>query len=345
MVNLLITGGAGFIGSNLSNYWFKNNPNDNLIILDKLTYAGNLKNLDNIINSSNRVNFIQGDICDKELIDSILRKFSISHVFNLAAESHVDRSIASPEIFIKTNVMGTLRLLESFKEYWEEKSNPSDYRFVHISTDEVYGSLRQNEKPFDEKNPYKPRSPYSASKASSDHLVKAWFDSYKLPCIISNCSNNYGPYHYPEKLIPLTIINILTGKNIPIYGSGMNIRDWLYVEDHCRALELIIKSNKIGESFCIGGSNEISNIELVKLICNHIDKVSSSHPIKPSNKLITFIKDRKGHDFRYSINSSKIRKDLNWKPKITFEKGIKETINWYLKNKDWWEPLLSKNNN
>ena len=341
MINLLITGGAGFIGSNLVRYWIKNNPKDNIIILDKLTYAGNKNNIESFESLPN-VNFIEGDICNSELVINLLKRFNISHVAHFAAESHVDRSINSPEIFINTNIFGTYVLLNAFKEYWYEIGKSDKYKFLHISTDEVFGSLQINEQPFNENTPYNPRSPYSASKASSDHLVKAWFDTYGLPVVISNCSNNYGPFHFPEKLIPLSIINILLGKNISIYGNGKNIRDWLYVEDHCAALELILKSNKVGESFCIGGSNEISNIDLINIICNSIDKLINYHPVQPSKRLIKYIPDRLGHDFRYSINSDKLKKELNWESKISLKEGIDKTILWYLNNRSWWEPLLNR---
>ena len=345
MINLLITGGAGFIGSNLANFWLRHNPNDFVVVLDKLTYAGNKDNLSNLIKNKNNFCFIEGDICDFNLVSNILRRFSITHIAHLAAESHVDRSLKSPESFIKTNIYGTYSLLESFHNYWNEKEQPGNFRFLHVSTDEVFGSLSMGDSPFNEKSSYSPRSPYSASKASSDHLARSWFESYKLPVLISNCSNNYGPYHYPEKLIPLTIINILLNRQIPVYGSGNNIRDWLFVEDHCRALELILKSKILGESYCIGACNEKSNIDLVNMICDQMDQLIKIYSFKriqqPSRNLIKFVKDREGHDFRYSINSSKIQHELGWQSLTSLEDGIKTTISWYLDNVKWWKPLLS----
>ncbi len=339
MINLLITGGAGFIGSNFARHWIKKNPEDNIVIFDKLTYAGNKKNIEEFESNYN-FSFVQGDITDSKLLELVLRKFNITHIANFAAETHVDRSINSPIEFIKTNIFGTYSLLNCFKEYWEEKGSLDNYRFLHISTDEVFGSLGIHDKPFNENSPYYPRSPYSASKASSDHLIKAWHSTYGLPVMVSNCSNNFGPYHYPEKLIPLAIINILIEKNIPIYGNGSNIRDWLYVEDHCSALEMIIKSNNFGESFCIGGSNELSNIEIIKMICNSMDKILNYKSIKKSQDLIRFVPDRLGHDFRYSIDSSKLKREFNWERKVSLQEGINKTINWYIDNKSWWEPLL-----
>ncbi len=340
MINLLITGGAGFIGSNFLRYWILNNPESNVLVLDKLTYAGNISNIKDC-SSHPKFKFIKGDICDSKLISILLRRYQITHIANFAAESHVDRSINFPDQFMKTNILGTYSLLDEFKKYWSENRKPKNFKFLQISTDEVFGSLEIDNEPFTEESPYSPRSPYSASKASGDHLVKAWFETYGLPVVLTNCSNNYGPYHYPEKLIPLSIINILEGKNIPIYGNGKNIRDWLYVEDHCRALELILKSKKVGKNFCIGGSNEVSNIELITLICNSIDELVTKLPVKPSKKLITFVPDRLGHDFRYSINASKIKKELNWQTTVPLKQGIKNTINWYLNNESWWRPLLS----
>ena len=341
MINLLITGGAGFIGSNLVDYWINKNPLDNVVVLDKLTYAGNRSNIERFINNSN-FDFIEGDICNNDLVTSILSKYKITHIAHLEEESHVDRSISLPEIFINTNIYGTYILLEAFRKHWINNGKPIDYRFLHVSTDEVFGALGINDKPFNESSSYKPRSPYSASKASSDHMVKAWFETYKLPIIVSNCSNNYGPFQYPEKLIPLTIINILLGKNIPIYGKGNNIRDWLHVQDHCNALEMILKSNFLGETFCIGGSNEKSNASLINMICDFIEEMQYLSDNKNIKSLIKYVPDRAGHDFRYSIDSSKIRTKLGWSSTISFEEGIKNTINWYFKKQDWWVPLLNK---
>ena len=339
MINLLITGGAGFIGSNFTRFWIKNNPKDNVFVLDKLSYAGNKKSLEDLLNEKSNLTFIKGDICNYELLISFLEKYNITHIVHLAAESHVDRSITSPKNFIDTNINGTFFLLEAFRNYWYKKNKPSNYRFLHVSTDEVFGSLNDEDASFNESFPYNPRSPYSASKASSDHLVNAWIETYKLPINISNCSNNFGPYQFPEKLIPKAIIKILKGEKIPIYGKGENIRDWLYVEDHCRALELIIKSEFIGEKFCIGASNEIKNIDLIKLVCKEIDNLSISNLRKPSSELIEFVKDRKGHDYRYSIDSSKIKNLLNWESKISLKEGISKTIKWYLDEFEWWEQL------
>jgi len=341
MRNLLITGGAGFIGSNFTRYWMKNNPDDIITVFDKLTYAGTESNFIDLSKNSN-FNFVKGDISNYELIFETLKKFKITHLINFAAESHVDRSIRTPLSFIETNVLGTYILLQGFKDYWNENGKPACFLFHHVSTDEVYGSLGIDDDSFDEQTSYNPRSPYSASKASSDHLVKAWHHTYDLPIQISNCSNNYGPFHFPEKLVPKTIINIIMGKEIPLYGDGENIRDWIYVEDHCKALSLIIKNPKIGQTFCIGGSNEISNKELINMICDLNDELSSSHPIRPSRQLIKFVKDRKGHDFRYSINSSKLKTNYDWKCVFSLEDGLRETINWYLNNVAWWDPLLNK---
>ncbi|MBO8206821.1 dTDP-glucose 4,6-dehydratase [Prochlorococcus marinus XMU1406] len=334
-ISLLITGGAGFIGSNFVKYLSNNFPEDKIVVIDKLTYAGHKKNIKELIDN-NKISFFKGDISNTKLITKILEEYKITHIANLAAESHVDNSIENPSDFIETNILGTYNLLNVFKNYWKKKGKPTHYRFLQISTDEVFGSLQKNEKPFCESTPYNPRSPYSASKASSDHLVKAWFNTYNLPCIVSNCSNNYGPFHFPEKLIPLTIINIIRGNSIEIYGDGENIRDWLYVSDHCNALCKILKQGIPGKSYCIGGNNEISNLDLVNHICNIFDRKQKISIKNSSTKLIKFIKDRPGHDKRYAINSSLLMKELNWEPKIELTKGLEKTINWYLENEDWW---------
>ena len=332
--NLLITGGAGFIASNYLYYWAKNHPNDNLIVIDDLTYAGNISNIQELITSS-KIIFKKGNINNKNFVYNLLKNYSINNIVHMAAESHVDRSINSPELFLNTNIIGTFNLLECFRNHWNENNNPSDWRFHHISTDEVYGSLDLNDPKFNEKTPYSPRSPYSASKAASDHMVLSWFHTYGLPILISNCSNNYGPYQFPEKLIPLTILNCLNKTKIPIYGKGENMRDWLFVSDHIKALELILLNAEPGKQYCIGGGNEVSNINLVKLICELFDKSSSKKINSKSVDLIEYVQDRPGHDFRYSIDYKLIKKELNWSPSIDLNTGIKSTIKWYLHHKSF----------
>lgn len=338
---LLITGGAGFIGSNFVRYYAQKYPHDSLIVLDALTYAGNKANLAELENNPN-FKFIHGNIGDRQLVDQILATENINIIAHFAAESHVDRSIIAPDAFIQTNIVGTFTLLESFKNHWISHNKPENYRFLHVSTDEVYGSLNSNDPAFTETTPYAPNSPYSASKAGSDHLARAYYHTYQMPTIITNCSNNYGHYHFPEKLIPLMAINILLGKSLPVYGDGQNIRDWLYVEDHCSALDLVINKGRIGQTYNIGGNNEIKNIDLVQIICNTMDQIAPNIPTKPSKNLITFVKDRPGHDRRYAINSSKIQTELGWTPKYTIESGLKATLEWYLANPQWWQPLLSQ---
>jgi len=339
--HLLITGGAGFIGSNFVHHWCHQYPQHRVIVLDALTYAGNRQTLADLEGKDN-FRFVQGDICDRELIDSLLREEQIGLVAHFAAESHVDRSILGPGAFVQTNVVGTFTLLESFRQYWNEKSQPQSDRFLHVSTDEVYGSLEPDDPAFTEKTPYSPNSPYSASKAGSDHLARAYFHTYGMPTMITNCSNNYGPYHFPEKLIPLMCINILLGKPLPVYGDGQNVRDWLYVGDHCQALETVLHKGKAGETYNIGGNNEVKNLELVTLLCQLMDELAPDLPVKPANQLITFVKDRAGHDRRYAIDATKIRTELGWTPKETVEQGLRKTIQWYLANPDWWQPLLSE---
>lgn len=334
---ILVTGGAGFIGSNFLNFWSVKYPQDKLIVLDKITYAANPLNINYLKES--KIIFIKGDIADKDLVQNILKKNLITHLVNFAAESHVDRSISSPKDFFKTNLEGTYNLLNSFHEHWRDMGSQKDWRFLHISTDEVYGSLKINEEKFNEYTPYSPRSPYSATKAGSDHLVMAWFHTYGLPVIISNCSNNYGPYQHPEKLIPKTIINGLLGQEIPIYGNGENIRDWLFVSDHVNAIEKIITKALPGSRYCIGGKDEINNIDLVNMICEILDRIKKNVDIKNRKILVKFVKDRPGHDFRYSINSSLIEKELNWFQKVSLIKGLEETIQWYISNKNWWESI------
>ena len=339
--HLLITGGAGFIGSNFVHHWCHQYPQHRVIVLDALTYAGNRQTLADLEGKDN-FRFVQGDVCDRELIDSLLREEQIGMVAHFAAESHVDRSILGPGAFVQTNVVGTFTLLESFRQYWNEKGQPQSDRFLHVSTDEVYGSLEPDDPAFTEKTPYSPNSPYSASKAGSDHLARAYFHTYRMPTIITNCSNNYGPYHFPEKLIPLMCINILLGKPLPVYGDGQNVRDWLYVGDHCQALETVLNKGKAGETYNIGGNNEVKNLELVTLLCELMDELAPDLPVKPANQLITFVKDRAGHDRRYAIDATKIRTELGWTPQETVEQGLRKTIQWYLANPDWWQPLLSE---
>jgi dTDP-glucose 4,6-dehydratase len=334
--NILITGGAGFIGSHVVRLFVNSYPDKKIYNLDKLTYAGNLENIKDIENKPN-YNFIKGDICDNELIKSIFEKYQIDTVIHLAAESHVDRSIENPMDFIQTNIVGTVTLLNISKYFWKDQYEGK--LFYHISTDEVYGSL-DNTGYFTEKTPYNPRSPYSASKASSDHLVRAYYHTYGLPIIISNCSNNYGPYQFPEKLIPLMINNIINEKPLPVYGKGENIRDWLYVEDHARAIQILFEKGKIGETYNIGGENEWRNIELVRKLCQIMDK-KLNRIAGSSEKLITFVKDRAGHDYRYAIDCSKIKKEIGWKPLVQFEQGLELTIDWYLQNKQWLDNVTS----
>ncbi|MGK7930610.1 MAG: dTDP-glucose 4,6-dehydratase [Microcystaceae cyanobacterium] len=338
---ILITGGAGFIGSNFVHHWGDSYPEDKVIVLDALTYAGNIHNLDDLADNPN-FRFVKGDIGDRPLIDTLLKKENITIVAHFAAESHVDRSILAPDAFVKTNVLGTFTLLESFRQYWNELEKPDHLRFLHVSTDEVYGSLNSDDPAFSEGTPYAPNSPYSASKAGSDHLARAYYHTYKLPTIITNCSNNYGPYHFPEKLIPLMCINILLGKPLPVYGDGQNVRDWLYVKDHCRALDTVLHKGKAGETYNIGGNNEVKNIDLVTLLCDLMDELAPDLPVKPAKELITFVKDRPGHDRRYAIDATKIKTELGWIPEVTVKEGLKQTIQWYLDYPQWWQPLLSK---
>jgi len=339
MINILITGGAGFIGSNFLNLFVPRHPEHNFINLDKLTYAANLLNLKGIENLPN-YNFVQGDITDYNKVLEIFEKYNPDIVIHFAAESHVDRSILGPAAFIQTNIVGTFNLLEACRKYWF-KSNHNKYRklFHHVSTDEVYGSLYLNEKDlFTEITPYAPHSPYSASKASSDHLVRAYFHTYDLPVKITNCSNNYGPYQFPEKLIPLMILNAIEGKALPVYGEGENIRDWLYVEDHCEAIWTVIQKGRLGETYNIGGNNEWKNIDIVHKICEILARELNRDPYE-FKKLITFVKDRPGHDLRYAIDSSKIKKELHWQPQETFETGLRKTVKWYLNNQKWVDSI------
>ncbi|NEQ98557.1 MAG: dTDP-glucose 4,6-dehydratase [Cyanothece sp. SIO2G6] len=339
--NILITGGAGFIGSNFVHHWCGQYPGDRVVVLDALTYAGNRNNLVDLEGKAN-LRFVQGDICDRALVDQLFQAENIDTVAHFAAESHVDRSILGPGAFVQTNVVGTFTLLEAFRQHWMNRGKLESDRFLHVSTDEVYGSLEPNDPGFSETTPYAPNSPYSASKAGSDHLVRAYFHTYGMPTLMTNCSNNYGPYHFPEKLIPLMCINILLGKALPVYGDGQNIRDWLYVGDHCSAIDTVIHRGQPGESYNVGGNNEVKNLDLVHTLCDLMDELAPDLPIRPSRELITFVKDRPGHDRRYAIDATKISTELGWTPSVTVEVGLRKTIEWYLSNKDWWEPLLSE---
>ena len=334
MRTYLVTGGAGFIGSNYIHYMFKKYGDDIRIInVDKLTYAGNLENLRDVENRDNYT-FVRADICDSEAINKIFDENDIDRVVHFAAESHVDRSIRNPEVFVKTNVLGTLVMLNAAKAAWELEDGTfkANKKFLHVSTDEVYGSLENEGEYFYETTPYDPHSPYSASKASSDMLVKAYMDTYKFPANITNCSNNYGPYQFPEKLIPLIISRALADEELPVYGTGENVRDWLHVADHCEAIDLVIHKGREGEVYNIGGHNERTNLEVVKTILKALDKPES---------LIRFVTDRPGHDMRYAIDPTKIETELGWKPKYNFDTGIEQTIQWYLDNQDWWKNILS----
>jgi dTDP-glucose 4,6-dehydratase len=353
MRSLLVTGGAGFIGSNFVHYWLRQHPGDHVVVLDALTYAGNLTNLEPARDRP-ELSFTQGDIRTPGLAERLLREREITIVVHFAAESHVDRSIAGPDAFIETNVAGTHELLKAARKVWlEEKHGGEAVRFHHVSTDEVYGSLTPEAPPFREDTPYAPNSPYAASKAASDHLVRAYHHTYGLPVTTSNCSNNFGPYQFPEKLIPLMLVNALQGEPLPIYGDGQNIRDWLYVEDHCRAVERVILEGRVGETYNIGGGNQWANLDIVRLLCRLLDEAFRSHPElsrrfphspaargKSTASLISFVEDRPGHDRRYAMDSAKIEGELAFSPRESFESGIRKTLDWYLAHEEWWRGVM-----
>lgn len=359
MKTLLVTGGAGFIGSNFVLYWLKSYPKDRVIVLDALTYAGNRENLQSVEDHPG-FHFVHGDICDTALIEKLLVEEGVDTLVHFAAESHVDRSITGPDAFIETNIIGTYSLLKAAKKVWidaprAEGKDAMPHRFHHVSTDEVYGTLGPHDPAFSETTPYAPNSPYSASKAASDHLVRAYHHTYGLNVTTSNCSNNYGPFHFPEKLIPLVLTNILFDKPLPVYGDGMQIRDWLYVEDHARGIDLVIEKGRLGECYNIGGVNEWANINIVKLICSLMNEAFAARPelaqqypeatsaiAGSSEALITYVTDRPGHDRRYAIDPTKSQNELGYKPEYSFEMGIKKTVDWYLDNQVWWQKLLGE---
>lgn len=334
-MTIFVTGGAGFIGSNFVLDWLAQ-CDEPVINLDKLTYAGNLKNLTSLQGDARHV-FVQGDLGDRTLVDALLAQHRPRAVLHFAAESHVDRSIHGPEDFIQTNIVGTFRLLEALRAYWSALPEPEKaaFRFLHVSTDEVYGTLSKDDPPCAETNAYEPNSPYSASKAASDHLVRAWHHTYGLPVITTNCSNNYGPYHFPEKLIPLMIVNALAGKPLPVYGDGQQVRDWLYVKDHCSAIRRVLQAGRLGETYNVGGWNEKPNLEIVHTVCQLLDELRPRADGQPYAKQITYVTDRPGHDRRYAIDARKIERELGWKPAETFETGIRKTVQWYLNNPEW----------
>ncbi|MDT3253265.1 dTDP-glucose 4,6-dehydratase [Serratia sp. root2] len=335
---ILVTGGAGFIGSAVVRHII-DATQDSVMVVDKLTYAGNLESLA-VIADNERYSFEQVDICDRAALDRVFAQYQPDVIMHLAAESHVDRSIDGPATFIETNVVGTYTMLEAARQYWQslDAEKKQNFRFHHISTDEVYGDLHGTDDLFTETTPYSPSSPYSASKASSDHLVRAWLRTYGLPTIVTNCSNNYGPYHFPEKLIPLVILNAIAGKPLPVYGDGAQVRDWLYVEDHARALYQVVTEGVVGETYNIGGHNERKNIEVVHSICDLLEELAPNKPqgVEKYRDLITYVKDRPGHDMRYAIDAGKIDRELGWRPQETFESGIRKTVSWYLNNETWW---------
>ena len=338
---ILVTGCAGFIGSNFVHTWLAQHD-EPVVNLDKLTYAGNLANLSSIAKDPRHI-FVQGDIGDRAMVDKLLVEHQPRAILNFAAESHVDRSIHGPGDFIQTNVVGTFNLLEFVRAYWSAlpAAEQTAFRFLHVSTDEVYGTLAPQDPPFAETNPFEPNSPYAASKASSDHLVRAWHHTYGLPVLTTNCSNNYGPFHFPEKLIPLVILNALAGKPMPIYGDGQQVRDWLFVTDHCHAIARVLEAGRIGETYNVGGWNEKANIDVVKTICARLDQLRPRTDGKPYAEQITYVKDRPGHDRRYAIDARKIERELGWKPQETFESGIEKTVQWYLDHPEWVQGVTS----
>ncbi|MCD2452613.1 dTDP-glucose 4,6-dehydratase [Methylicorpusculum oleiharenae] len=336
---IIVTGGAGFIGSNFVHQMLKRGDTK-VITLDALTYAGNLETLADVDDDINH-RFVLGSIGDKSLVDYLLSRYQPDAIINFAAESHVDRSIDDPGSFIQTNVVGTYGLLESAKNYWQQldENARDNFRFLHVSTDEVYGSLGEEGK-FTEETPYQPNSPYSASKAASDHLVRAYYHTYGLPVLTTNCSNNYGPYQFPEKLIPLMILNAMSGKALPIYGQGLNIRDWLYVEDHCKAIEAVLCKGRVGQVYNIGGNNEKTNVEVVDTLCSLLDELLPHSSFSPHKQLVKFVVDRPGHDLRYAIDAGKIKNELGWEPEETFETGLRKTVQWYIDHPNWWTNIL-----
>jgi len=349
---LLVTGGAGFIGSNFVHHWLGKYPGERIVVLDALTYSGNLRNLD-AVRARPELRFVQGNICDTGSVESLLRAEAIDTLVHFAAESHVDRSIHGPDAFVETNVIGTHSLLKAARKVWLEEKRSSGHRFHHVSTDEVYGSLGPLDPPFTETTPYSPNSPYSATKAASDHLVRAYHHTYGMNVTTSNCSNNYGPFHFPEKLIPLMIVNILEGKALPIYGDGKNVRDWLHVSDHCHGIDLVINKGRSGEVYNIGGGSEAENITLVKMLCEAADRALAGHPDTKTRfpgsppakdarteSLITFVKDRPGHDRRYAIDCRKIESELGYAAKVTIGDGLRDTFQWYLNNVSWWRAVM-----
>jgi dTDP-glucose 4,6-dehydratase len=338
---ILVTGGAGFIGSNFILQWLAAEPAP-VVNLDKLTYAGNLGNLEKI-SADSRYSFVHGDIGDRKLISNLLAQHRPRAIVHFAAESHVDRSIHGPDDFVRTNVNGTFSLLEEARAYWAELAQEEKawFRFLHVSTDEVYGSLGPKDAAFSETTPYSPNSPYSATKAASDHLVRAYHHTYGMPVLTTNCSNNYGPYQFPEKLIPLTVLNAMNGKPIPVYGDGQNVRDWLFVADHCDAIRTVLARGKVGQTYNVGGRNEKPNLEIVHAICSILDELRPTDAVVPHSKLITYVQDRPGHDRRYAMDTRKIERELNWQPKETFESGIRKTVEWYLANDTWIREVTS----
>jgi len=343
-MTILVTGAAGFIGSNFVMDWL-NSEDENIISLDNLTYAGNLDNLSPLSNDSRHF-FVKGDIGDTEYIFSTLKKYKPRAIVNFAAETHVDNSISEPINFIETNILGTYKLLQNTLLYWKglEDTQKNNFRFIHISTDEVYGALDKVANPVTERNCYMPNNPYSASKAASDHLIRAWYQTYNLPVVTTHCSNNFGPFQFPEKLIPLCIINAINDKPLPLYGDGQQVRDWLYVSDHCDAIRKVLKNGQMGETYNIGGNSERTNIEVVKMICNLLDDIRPMKNKSSYTKLISFVKDRPGHDRRYAIDSSKIQKELGWQPKVNFELGMEKTVRWYLDHDEWLRNIIRSHN-